>query len=256
MTIADKAVLVTGANRGIGRALVEEALRRGAKRVYAGTRQSLDPPGWARHAPDPGRDQRRADSGSCRERRVSRHPHQQRRRGALRRLERSGCTRTAPRRQPLRHVRRDPGLPAVADSFSGSHRQRPVAVGLCLRAGPPGLLDLEGGRVLPVAVAARAPGRTGRAGSRRHDRSRGHRHDPRPRHTEGLSGVRRASHLRRSGERGGGDLPRSDVGVHGGELAQRRGQGVRAPECGAPRKKCRSRREQRSGTRCSFGMRR
>jgi NAD(P)-dependent dehydrogenase (short-subunit alcohol dehydrogenase family) len=36
--IADRAVLVTGANRGIGRALVEEALRRGAKRVYAGTR--------------------------------------------------------------------------------------------------------------------------------------------------------------------------------------------------------------------------
>jgi NAD(P)-dependent dehydrogenase (short-subunit alcohol dehydrogenase family) len=41
MTIADRAVLVTGANRGIGQALVEEALRRGAKRVYAGTRQSL-----------------------------------------------------------------------------------------------------------------------------------------------------------------------------------------------------------------------
>ena len=34
-----KAVLVTGANRGIGRALVEEALRRGATRVYAGTRR-------------------------------------------------------------------------------------------------------------------------------------------------------------------------------------------------------------------------
>ena len=45
MNIADKAVLVTGANRGIGQALVEEALRRGAKRVYAGTRQPLAHPG-------------------------------------------------------------------------------------------------------------------------------------------------------------------------------------------------------------------
>jgi NAD(P)-dependent dehydrogenase (short-subunit alcohol dehydrogenase family) len=44
MTITDRAVLVTGANRGIGQALVEEALRRGAKRVYAGTRQPLAHP--------------------------------------------------------------------------------------------------------------------------------------------------------------------------------------------------------------------
>ncbi|HEX2910048.1 MAG TPA: SDR family NAD(P)-dependent oxidoreductase [Chloroflexia bacterium] len=32
---------MTGANRGLGQALVEEALRRGAKRVYAATRQPL-----------------------------------------------------------------------------------------------------------------------------------------------------------------------------------------------------------------------
>jgi len=41
MHIAEKVVLVTGANRGIGQALVEEALRRGAKRVYAASRQPV-----------------------------------------------------------------------------------------------------------------------------------------------------------------------------------------------------------------------
>jgi len=44
MTLTNKTVLVTGANRGIGRALADEALARGAGRVYAGTRQPLAHP--------------------------------------------------------------------------------------------------------------------------------------------------------------------------------------------------------------------
>ena len=42
MNIAKKRVLITGANRGIGRALAQETLRRGAERIYAGTRETLD----------------------------------------------------------------------------------------------------------------------------------------------------------------------------------------------------------------------
>ncbi len=41
---ADKTVLVTGASRGIGQAMVEEALRRGAARVYAAARHPVAHP--------------------------------------------------------------------------------------------------------------------------------------------------------------------------------------------------------------------
>ena len=44
MTIHGKTVLVTGASRGIGQALVEEALRRGAARVYAAARRPVAHP--------------------------------------------------------------------------------------------------------------------------------------------------------------------------------------------------------------------
>lgn len=42
MILQNRTVLVTGANRGLGRALVEEALDRNVGRVYAGTRRPFD----------------------------------------------------------------------------------------------------------------------------------------------------------------------------------------------------------------------
>lgn len=41
MEILDTTVLVTGSNRGLGKALVAEALSRGVKRIYAGARQPI-----------------------------------------------------------------------------------------------------------------------------------------------------------------------------------------------------------------------
>src|SRR5260370_15867932 len=129
-------------------------------------------------------------------------------------------------------------LPSLTLS-RGSHRQRSLGGSLCPRADRSGLLDLQGGRVLPVTIAACSFGRTGCERSCRPGRPRGHGYVPRLRRTEGLSRVGCTSHLRRSGERRGGHFPRSHVRVPGGELAQRCGQGARTRVCGPRRSRAR-----------------
>lgn len=52
MKMNDAVVLVTGANRGLGKALVEASLRAGARRVYAGARDPRQLEGMARLAPE------------------------------------------------------------------------------------------------------------------------------------------------------------------------------------------------------------
>jgi NAD(P)-dependent dehydrogenase (short-subunit alcohol dehydrogenase family) len=131
MSLKDKNVVVTGANRGIGQALVEEALRRGAKRVYAGTRQPLA------HL-----DKRvtpltlDVTNAAQTQAAVERVP-------SLDILINNAGLALYDDLSDRAALERDPGFPAVADSVSGSHRQRPVGGGLCRLAAHSGLLDLK-----------------------------------------------------------------------------------------------------------------
>src|SRR5437764_892146 len=215
MTIADRAVLVTGANRGIGQALVEEALRRGAKRVYAGTRQPLAHPD-GRVTPLP------PDVTSAAQTQAA-----------------------ADQVGSLDILINNAGIALYDDLSDRSALERHLAVNLfgtysVTQAFLPLLTRSRGAIVNILSVNAFAPlplipsysiskaaafnltqslrtllaGR-GVAGSCRPDRHRGHRDVPGHRHTEGLCGVRRGTCLGRSGERRGGHLPRSHVRVHG-----------------------------------------
>ena len=79
---------------------------------YAQARSRL---GCPHHTCATRRDQCGPDPASRGRRRDTRRPGQQRRHSALRRLERPGRTRTTPRRESVRHVQRDPGVPPVAE---------------------------------------------------------------------------------------------------------------------------------------------
>ena len=233
MTIEDRAVLVTGANRGIGQALVEEALRRGAKRVYAGTRQPL------------------ARLDGC----VT--PL------TLDVTDAAQTQEAVERVESLDILINNAGVALFDDLSDRAALERHLAVNLfgtygVTQAFLPLLTRSRGAIVNVLSVAALAtlpivPAYSiskaaafslsqslrallaGRgvsvhavlAGPVDTEMSR------RLRRAEGLSGVRCASHLRRCGERGGGHLPRFHVTDHGGELALRCSQGARAPECGA-----------------------
>ena len=233
MTIADRAVLVTGANRGIGQALVEEALRRGAKRVYAGTRQPLT------------------------------HPDGRVTPLTLDVTSAAQIQAAAGKVESLDILINNAGVALYDDLSDRAALEQQLAVNLfgtygVTQAFLPLLIRSRGAIVNNLSLNAFAPmpvipaysiskaaafnltqslrallaGRGVRVhavltGPTDTDMTRGFDIPKASR------GVGRASHLRRSGERGGGHLPRSPVTVRGRELAQRCGQGARAPARGA-----------------------
>ena len=229
-TIEAKTVLVTGANRGLGRALVEEALRRGAKRVYAASRQPLvhadarvtplilDVTDWAQI-------QRAVESVESLDVLIN---------NAGISLPDDLSDRAAFEKHFEVNVYGPVMVTQALLSPLIRSRGRVVNVvfdrGVRGGAGPSRLFGVEGGSVLSHAVAARALGRAGRQGSRRPARSDRHRHGPGPSHSEDPSRVGRPRHLRRYRKRGGRDLPRPAGGDVCRELAHRSGQGVRTPE--------------------------
>src|SRR5438105_15864790 len=114
-TFAGKTVLVTGPNRGLGRALVEEALKRGAKRVYAASRQPMVVPDERVTPLILDVTDRSQIRGGRRGSRIARHPDQQRWCLGSGRLERSFRVRAAPGGQPVR----DPGCHSSVPGVAG-----------------------------------------------------------------------------------------------------------------------------------------
>jgi NAD(P)-dependent dehydrogenase (short-subunit alcohol dehydrogenase family) len=152
MNIANKVVLITGANRGIGRALVNEALKRSARRVYAGTRTTLQ------HA------DKRVTTLTLD---VTNASQIQRAAAEVDNLDvlinnagiaiyddlSNSDDRATPGRQSPRNGSRDARFPAASETLQRGHRQQLVPGGARAPAGRTRLLHFEGGRVQHDAVA-------------------------------------------------------------------------------------------------------
>jgi NAD(P)-dependent dehydrogenase (short-subunit alcohol dehydrogenase family) len=194
MEIAGRTVLVTGANRGLGNALVEEALRRGAKQVYAGTRQPLahsdgrvtpltlditdaaqiDAAAAAVESPDILVNNAGMALSDDLSDRAALEQHL-----AVNLFGTYGVTQAF--------------LPLLTRS-GGAIVNVTSSAAVAPFADHSGLLDLKGGSVESDAVAARSLGRTERERPCRPARTRGHGHDARRRRTKGHSRFRGASH--------------------------------------------------------------
>ena len=220
MTIADKSVLVTGANRGIGQALVEEALKRGAKRVYAAARQPVPHPDGrvtpvTLDVPYCAQIQTAVDEVDCLDILVNNaglalyddlsDPVALEQQLAVNLFGTLGVTKAF--------------LPLLTHSRGGIVNVGSVTAFAALPVIP--AYSISKAAAFNLTIAARPRSRTGCERPCRSGRPGGHGHVPRPRHTEGLCRDRCASDLRRSAQRGRGNLPRPDVAVHGGELAHR-----------------------------------
>ena len=230
MTMTDKTILVTGANRGLGQALVDEALSRGAQRVYATSRQPfahpdprvtpliMDVTDWAQI-------QRAVESVESLDILIN---------NAGVSLPDDLSDRAAFEQHfdvnvygPLMVTQ------ALLPSLTQSRGRIVNVVSIGAFAAVPVLPAYSASKAAAFSVTqslrALLAGR-GVKRSCRPARSDRHRHGPGPPDPEDPAGVGRASHLRRGGERGGGDLPRPVLGDAGRELAHGRGQGARAPE--------------------------
>ncbi len=214
MKIADTTILVTGANRGIGEALVAEALSRGASRVYAGTRGTLD------------------------------HPDPRVTPVTLDVTDAAQVQAAAQRIGTLDILINNAGIALYDDLSDRAALDRQLAVNLfgpyaVIQAFLPALTRSRGAIVNNLSLNAFAPMPVIPAYSvskaaafsltqslRALLAGRGVRVHAVLTGPEGLRGLRRARHPRRGGARGGGHLPRSPVRHRGRQLAQRRDQGA------------------------------